>query len=91
MFKIGELVSLGAEYYANLGAFSTGLVPLKQQEHYVYEVLNLLAVKHFELNFGVGEGLTGVSNTLIFKTILGYTWERDAVPRPAIPPMFARR
>jgi len=85
-----EAVSVGVEYYANLGPFS-GLLPWREQEQYVYEVFNLLAVKHFELNVGVGEGLTDGSNRLVLKTILGYVWEREAPSKIAIPPMTARR
>jgi hypothetical protein len=89
-YKLHEAVSFGVEYYANLGPFS-GILPLQEQEHYIYEVFNLLAVKNFELNVGVGEGLTDASNRLVFKTILGYSWEK-APPTPrAIPPMTARR
>jgi hypothetical protein len=94
-YKIREIVSVGLEYYTSLGPFSAFL-PWREQEQYVYEVVNLLAVKRFELNAGVGEGLTDGSNRLIFKTILGYTWEsarsgeREPPPPRAIPPMFAR-
>jgi hypothetical protein len=56
-----------------------------------YEVFNLLSVKHFELNAGVGEGLTDASNRLVLKTILGYSWEADPPKPRAIPPMTARR
>jgi len=90
VYKIHDAVSVGVEYYANLGPFSAPL-PWSQQEQYVYEVVNLLSVKHFELNVGVGEGLTDGSNRLVFKTILGYVWEKEPLVRPAIPPMFARR
>jgi hypothetical protein len=77
VYKVHEAVSLGFEYYTNLGPFSSGFLPLREQEHYVYEVFNLLSVKRLELNAGVGEGLTAGSNRLIFKMILGYTWEKD--------------
>jgi hypothetical protein len=39
----------------------------------------------------VGEGLTDGSNRLVFKAILGYTWEKGPPATPAIPPMMARR
>jgi hypothetical protein len=77
VYKVHEAVSFGFEYYANLGPFSSGFLPLSEEEHYLYEVFNLLAVTRLELNAGVGEGLTAGSNRLIFKMILGYTWEKD--------------
>jgi len=33
-------------------------------------------IPHFELDAGVGEGLTDGSNALVAKVIVGYTWER---------------
>jgi hypothetical protein len=89
--KVHEAVSFGFEYYTNLGPFSLGFLPLREQEHYVYEVFNLLAVKRVELNAGVGEGLTAGSNRLTFKVIVGYTWEKEdahasgAAMRPSRP------
>jgi hypothetical protein len=75
LVKWNERVSVGLEYYANLGPLS-GFVPIEQQEHYVYEVVNILAIKNVELNLGIGEGLTPASNRFVAKMILGYTWER---------------
>jgi len=89
-YKVREAVSFGIEYYANLGPFS-GFLPWQQEEQYIYEVVNLLSVPHFELNAGVGEGLTDASNRLVFKTILGYAWEKDPPKVAAVPPMTARR
>lgn len=90
-YKIREVVSVGFEYYSNLGPFS-GFLPWREQEQYVYEVVNLLSVPHLELNAGVGEGLTDGSNRLVLKMILGYTWEKGSPPRAtAGPPIVARR
>jgi hypothetical protein len=76
VYKMHDAVSFGFEYYTNLGPLSSGFLPLREQEHYLYEVFNLLSVKHYELNAGVGEGLTPGSNPLIVKVILGYEWEK---------------
>ncbi len=88
--KVHDTVSLGFEYYTNFGPFSA-LLPWREEEQYLYEVVNLLSVRHFELNAGVGEGLTAGSNRLIFKTILGYEWGDEPPPPRAIPPMMSRR
>jgi hypothetical protein len=90
-YKVHEAVSFGVEYYANLGPFSSGFRPWQEEEQYVYEVVNLLSVPHFELNAGVGEGLTNASNRLVFKTILGYAWEKDPPKMAVVPPMTAKR
>lgn len=76
--KLGDLVGVGVEYYSGLGPFSSGFSPLGQQEHYIYEVANLLAVDGLELNVGVGEGLTAGSNKVVGKLIVG--WEFDTTP-----------
>ena len=75
--KIAETVAVGLEYYADLGPIA-GILPLSQEEHYLFEAANLLSVKNFELNVGLGEGLTPASNAFVGKMILGYTWERNA-------------
>jgi hypothetical protein len=76
VYKVHGTVSFGIEYYSNLGPFS-GFLPLREQEHYLYEVFNLISIKRYELNAGIGEGLTAGSNPLTFKVILGYEWEKD--------------
>jgi hypothetical protein len=75
--KIAETVAVGLEYYADLGPIA-GLLPINQQAHYLFEAADLLSVRSFELNVGVGEGLTAASNAFVGKMILGYTWERGA-------------
>lgn len=83
--KVEKVVAFGLEYYASLGPIS-GPSPLDEQEHYLYEAVDLLAVQHFELNAGVGEGLTSASNGFVAKLILGYTWE-PAEPAAAHQPV----
>jgi len=35
----------------------------------------------YELNIGVGEGVTDASNRLVLETVLGYAREKDDPPR----------
>ena len=79
--KVENVAAFGFEYYASLGPIASPS-PLEEQQHYIYEVVDLLAVEHFELNAGVGEGLTSGSNGFVAKMILGYSWEPDAVTAP---------
>jgi hypothetical protein len=72
--KVRELVAIGVEYYGSLGPLASPS-PLREQEHYVYEAVDLLSVPGFELNVGVGEGLTGESSGVVAKVIVGYVWE----------------
>ena len=78
--KVRGVISAGLEYYASLGPLG-GFHAVRNQEHYVFEVVNLLAVERLEFNLGVGEGLTAGSNGWIVKTIIGWSLE-PATPRP---------
>jgi hypothetical protein len=73
-YKIRKRVALGFEYYAGFGPI---VHPSRwsQQEHYLFEAFDLLSVEGFELNAGIGEGLTHGSNGLVLKMIVGYAWE----------------
>lgn len=71
LYVVGGLLSAGIEYYANLGPVG-GWLPPGEQEHYLFEVINVLAWKHVRLNVGVGEGLTGASNDFVGKMIVGF-------------------
>jgi hypothetical protein len=64
------LLSAGLEYYGALGPIDNPSHPSAQQ-HYLFEVLNVLRWRRLELNVGVGEGLTATSNPLVFKMIVG--------------------
>jgi hypothetical protein len=74
-------VALGFEYYGSFGQLGA-LLPWRSQEHYVYEVVDLLSVEHFELNAGLGEGLTPESAGIVAKAIVGYTFEKPATQTP---------
>jgi hypothetical protein len=67
------VASFGLEYYGDLGGV-TDPAPVRQQQHYLYEVANLIYFKSFELNAGVGEGLTAASNAVVVKVILGHVF-----------------
>jgi hypothetical protein len=71
VFKIAEVVGVGLEYYGGWGSIAK-FAPWSQQQEYLFEVANLLAVKNLELNVGVGEGLTAASNRVVLKMIVGY-------------------
>jgi hypothetical protein len=73
-FKLGGL-ALGLEYYANLGPLRA-ILPLSQQEHYLFETVDVLAWHGVELNLGLGQGLTGASNRVVVKTVVGYAFGR---------------
>ena len=73
-YKIPNAVAFGFEYYGGIGPVAHPLAG-SDEEHYLFEAFDLLAVDRFELNAAVGEGLTRASNALVLKVIAGYAWE----------------
>jgi hypothetical protein len=67
-------VALGFEYFGLVGPIASPL-PLGEQAHYLYEVVDLLSVEHVELSGGVGEGLTPASAGITLKLVVGYEFE----------------
>jgi hypothetical protein len=61
----------GFEYYGGLGPI-TGFDPISQQGQQLFPSIDLDLAPEWEVNFGVGIGLTGSTDHLIVKTILGY-------------------
>ncbi|HXN33709.1 MAG TPA: hypothetical protein VN894_17690 [Polyangiaceae bacterium] len=76
-------IALGLEYYGTIGP-ALAPWPLRDQEHYIFEVIDLLHVESFELNMGIGEGLTAASAGIVVKAIIGYELETSAI-RPTTP------
>ena len=75
-------VALGLEYYATLGPFSA-ILPWREEEQQIFEVVDLVAVDRLELNLGIGEGLTQASEGIVVKAIVGYTFE-PSEPHPPL-------
>jgi hypothetical protein len=67
-------VALGIEYYATLGPV-TAILPWREQQQQIFEVLDVWSIDHLEVNVGVGEGLTEASQGLVFKAIFGWEFE----------------
>jgi hypothetical protein len=83
-----HVVALGFEYYGNIGPIASPAA-LRDQEHYLYEVVDVVAFRGWELNIGLGEGLTPASEGVVAKIIVGYTFERTT-PRRAMLPRHRR-
>jgi hypothetical protein len=67
----------GVEYYGSTGPIS-GFDPLHDQEHQFFPTIDLDVSPVWEINFGVGIGMTGSTDHLIIKGILGrrFSWKR---------------
>lgn len=69
-YAISPKVSLGAEYYGNLGPLNQ-FEKLPEQNHAVFFVADLYLDPKWEVNFGPGFGLTDATDGLVLKLILG--------------------
>jgi hypothetical protein len=67
--KLSETLSLGVEYYTDLGPMQNFL-PFNEQQHNVYAVVDF-KIGRFDVNAGVGYGLTPGSDRLMAKMIIG--------------------
>lgn len=85
-------VAVGLEYYGSIGAIRSP-DPLSEQRHFIYEVLDLVGFDDFELDVGVGEGLTAQSKGVVVKAIVGYEFDREKKPiaRREAPAFVSRR
>jgi hypothetical protein len=72
---VARVVDLGFEYYANFGPIASPS-PWRDQEHYLYCVVDVVGLERWELNVGVGAGVTPASEGVVAKMILGYELER---------------
>jgi hypothetical protein len=76
-YDFTKRISGGFEYYGSLGPV-TGFDPIGQQEQQLFPVIDLNLGPNWECNFGVGIGLTGATDHLLVKLILGrrFNWSR---------------
>ena len=90
--NLGQDFFLGLEYYGDLGEIGRFL-PLKEQQHTLFAVTDFKLGK-FDIDLGMGYGLTPGSDRLIAKAIIGYAFpvprkEGDASdPAPKRAPML---
>ena len=70
--KFGDDLFAGFEYYSDLGQIGN-FDKLADQQHTLFAVTDFKAGV-FDVNFGVGYGLTPGSDRLVVKTIIGYAF-----------------
>lgn len=72
--KLFRHFAFGVEYYGDLGPIAHPL-PVSQQQHALFGAMDLLDAGPFEINAGLGAGLTDGSQALTYKTIFGYAFD----------------
>ena len=70
-----KTASVGFEYYGGLGPVGN-FDPLSEQEHQVFAAVDLDVSPKWEINFGPGWGGTRSTDHFLFKTIVGYRFDR---------------
>jgi hypothetical protein len=70
-YDITRKVTGGVEYYGAYGRL-WGFDPLREQQHAIMPALDLNLGDRWECNIGVGLGVTGATDRLLVKWILGY-------------------
>jgi len=73
-YKVTKLMAPGFEYYAETGPIAH-FDPLHQQHHLIFPTLDLNTSPNWEINIGVGRGLTGTSEHWVVKWIIGYRFK----------------
>jgi hypothetical protein len=77
-FKAGydftKRINAGIEYYGSLGPI-TGFDPLHAQQQQIVPSIDLNLGPNWEFNFGVGVGMTGATDHLLVKMILGHRFD----------------
>ncbi len=69
-YKLTRLLEPGLEYYAETGPIAH-FDTLHDQHHLIYPTLDLNTSPDWEINIGVGRGLTGTSQHWVVKWIIG--------------------
>jgi hypothetical protein len=70
-YDLTPKISGGLEYYGSVGPV-TGFDPVSQQQHQIFPAVDLNLAPQWEINFGLGVGVTRSTDHLIAKLILGY-------------------
>ena len=73
-YDITKKIAGGVEYYGSLGPV-TGFYPGPEQQQQIFPAIDLNLSPKWEVNFGVGVGVTRATDHLIAKLILGYRFD----------------
>jgi hypothetical protein len=78
-FDFSKVIAGGLEYYGALGPIGS-FDPVADQQQQIFPSVDLNVSPDWEINFGVGWGLTGSTDHLIIKGIIGrrFSWKKKA-------------
>jgi hypothetical protein len=70
-YDVTKVIAAGIEYYSDLGTFLS-FNATRDQVHQIVPAIDLNVSPNWEINFGVGFGLTHATDDLLVKLILGH-------------------
>jgi hypothetical protein len=73
-YDFTKKIAGGLEYYGSVGPV-TGFLALNEQQHQIFPAIDLNISPKWEINFGLGVGVTRATDHLIAKMILGYRFD----------------
>ena len=73
-YDFTKKITGGFEYYGAVGP-ATDFLPTGQQQHQIFPTIDLNLSPKWEVNFGLGVGVTHSTDHLIAKMILGYRFD----------------
>ncbi len=81
-YDVTKKVTFGVEYYGAFGPLR-GFDPFREEQHQIVPVIDLNLGPNWEFNFGVGVGITGATDHLLIKAILGrrFNFKKEGTAR----------
>jgi len=78
-YDFTKKISGGVEYYGDYGSLRS-IAALRDQQQQLFAVTDLNVSPNWEINFGVGVGMTAATDHLIVKGIVGrrFSWRRNS-------------
>jgi hypothetical protein len=73
-YDFTKKITGGIEYYGSLGPV-TGFDPISEQQQQIFPAIDLNLSPKWEVNFGLGVGVTRATDHLIAKAIIGYRFD----------------
>ena len=73
-YDFTKKITGGIEYYGSVGP-ATDFLPTHLQQHQIFPAIDLNLSPKWEINFGLGVGVTASTDHLIAKMILGYRFD----------------
>ena len=74
-YEVTKKVNAGLEYYGNLGPIGS-FDPLRDQQQQILPAIDLNLSPNWEVNAGLGVGITQGTDHLLVKWIIGYRFKR---------------